>query len=190
VLLVCATAVAFSGCGGDEADTAHPPQETDEPAGRGGALDVDRLAGNRSTHSPFVLVTVVNGQTDESRTAAIDYAALELAVAQERGIRGRAVADHLRSATSRRFVFKDPIALQNVWPTYSDAEVNEARTVLQGRTVEQIVQEQNRLDSDLNKLSQRNRETPYAYLRSVIQILLERGIYCGAACNPGLVFVE
>jgi len=153
-------------------------------------LDVDRLAGNRSTNYPFVLVEVVNGGTGEHRTAAVDYGALESAIAQEHGIRPNAVASCLRHVKSRRFVFSDPIALKNVWPTYSDAELQEVRTRLDGCTIEQTISEQNTPDSSLNQISRQKHLAPYGYMRSVLHVLLERGARCGASCKPGLVYVE
>jgi hypothetical protein len=173
------------GCG----DEVTVPDQLDVP-GPAATLDVDRLTSNRSTNHPFVLVTVVNRRTDEARTAAIDFEALELALAQQHSIRAPDVAEHLRAARSGRFMFTDPVALKNVWPRYSPEELEEARAVLQSRTAEQIVWEQNSLDSALNSLSQERHGGPYGYMRSVLHLLLERGVHAGASCIPGLVYVE
>ena len=155
------------------------------------AWDVDRLiAASRSTSSPYVLVTVVDGNAGRTREAAVPFRALEVAVMRERGCSSAEALEFLRTAETRRTEFHDEVALKNVWPRYSLAELVEVRELLKGHSVEQIVADQQDVESALSALSRAKHGGLYGCLPCVLHVLLERDVACGASCKPGLVYVD
>ncbi|NQT38692.1 MAG: biotin/lipoyl-binding protein, partial [Planctomycetes bacterium] len=147
-----------------------------------------------STGPRYILVTLVNATTGQSRAACIEPGALLGAIQREkayaRDVEGwnRTMAFAL-AQKDRTFRFSDPEACKRASPRYTPEILAEVRQRVNEMTTDEMVKEIGDQESNLYRFCVEGREGAYPYLDSVAHVLMERGIACGRSCKPGLLDV-
>lgn len=148
------------------------------------------LADYRSTGPGYVLVTVVNSTTGESRLACIEPEFLLSAIHKEKSFTRdeegwkRTMAFALEQK-DRTFHFSDPEAYKQASPRYTPEILAEVRQRVEGMTTDEIIKEMRDQESDLYRFCFREKDPPC--LDPMAHVLMERGIACGRSCKPGLL---
>jgi len=152
------------------------------------------LESHNSTGPRYVLVTIANSSTGESREACIEPRALLGAIHREKGYArdtegwNRTMAFALQQK-DRTFRFSDPEAYKTASPRYTPEILAEVRQRMKGMSTNGIVKEIGDQQSDLYRFCVEGREWASSYLDSVAHVLMERSIACGRSCKPGLLDV-
>ena len=154
------------------------------PKGKALRSIIDR----KSTDQPFVLISITNKTNNQTYNTAVSVDSLINAVRIEHSITPDSSIDYIINNTEKPFIFSNDKAIHEITIT-SQKDLADISKLVKSANVNEILDLQDNLDSDLNKLSVKNKGVPYGYLNAVLYTLLEREILCGAACKPGLIYV-
>lgn len=150
-----------------------------------------------TTTAPYyVLVHVVNGQTEETRTVCIEPSRLLHAIVLEHGFTqdktGMAKAKELAlNRADRTFHFSNQEAFQAASPRYTEEMLAEVRERVKEMKTEDVTgQIMNQLSPLYRFCGKKGERAIPCYLDAVAHILMERGLACGRSCRPGLIFVK
>lgn len=147
--------------------------------------------------SYYVLVKIVNVQTDESRWACIETLGLLTAFRMEHEQQvSRSnydeIVDLILATKDRTFRFSNQEAFKKAYPWYTEEMLKEVREYTADMETETLIEQ---YDESQNTALYRefywkkDREGLF-YMQAVGHILLERGVLCGRSCLPGLFFVD
>ncbi|MDF9826906.1 hypothetical protein M2447_000991 [Ereboglobus sp. PH5-10] len=150
---------------------------------------------NRSTAPNFVLITVVNDNTNEARVVCVEAPFLLGAIHRENNIpysdEGvRKALDLALANKDQVFHFSNQEALANINPHYGDVILDAMRVVLKDIPDSALKNGFRGHGSDLDNLYMRQEGEKYsAYRNAIAHVLLERGLLPGRGCFAGHLFI-
>jgi hypothetical protein len=151
----------------------------------------ERALRNTSTATPYVLVTVVDGNTGARQAACVRALEVLGAIQTERGIGWEEAMAFALAQSDRTFKFSNKDALKRMVREYSDQTLEEARVFLAKMTNEEVEAATHDQKSSLYEFIHRE---PQPFFRgrfqAVAHVLEERGLLTWAGCKPGIVSVE
>lgn len=148
---------------------------------------------NQSTSPSFVLVTVIDGNTGESRPTCLPADFLLGAIHIENGLgwdpedQGRALQAVFRNS-SRVFTFENEKALYNVARHYTDAQLDALRKALQGKSVPEVV-DAGMHDAAVQRLVP-GKDGFDGFRSALVCVLIERGESPSMADMTGQILVR
>jgi hypothetical protein len=150
-----------------------------------------RALENDSTAPSYVLITLVSADGRSRREICIPAPFLLGAITRERHIDYGKALEIALSTADFTFQFKDPAAIKNVQPRYTDAMLAEMRAKLKDRSRAQLLAGFRSGRGPLDSLYARYRSEEYAARRDAIaHVLLERGLLPGAGDPLGFLTVQ
>jgi hypothetical protein len=155
-----------------------------------------RALANDSTAPSFALITLVSPNGESTRQIAIPAPFLLGAIHSEYHLdyddSGTARAKQIAlTQRDRVFQFKNPAAVNNVQPRYSEQELAIARERLNGLGKAEVLAGFRGGSGKLDALYNRLPGNKYAAMRDAIaQLLIERGFLVGIGCFAGVLTVS
>lgn len=151
----------------------------------------ERALRNRSTSMPFVLVTVVNGNTGARQDVCVRAEEVVSAIQTERGLGEEDAIVFALAQSDRTFKFSNEDVLKRMVREYSDQTLQEARSFLAKMTNEEVEAGTHDQKSSLYEFICREPQPFFkGRFQAVAHVLEERGLLTWAGCKPGMVHVE
>jgi hypothetical protein len=150
-----------------------------------------RALDNHSSAPSYVLITLISADGTRRREVCLPAPFLLGAIAREGHLEADAARKLALATTGLAFRFRDPAAIANVEPEYTEAVLAEIRASLQGKSRAELLAGFRDGNGPLDALYNRHSAAEYAARRAAVaHVLLERGLLPGHGDPRGHLTVQ
>ena len=197
ISLLLGTLLILASCNGTESSSqANPNERAASSPPVGGApkglteAQFEHALRNISTAPNYVVITLIDSNTDRQETVCIEAEALLSAVRIEQELKWKEAVEFVLKQKDRVFRFSNARALKWVSRAYTEAILAEACEFLANMTVDEIDTATCDQDSKFYEFCAREPGSFLARFPAIAHVLTERGILCVRGCLPGLFHID